>query len=203
MTNSELTLLGLVADGPRYGHEIEALVTDRNLRAWLAIGLSSIYYVLERLERQQMLTVERSTETSAPQWRFTITEAGQGVLQTAVADLLGQLPALGSGFELGLANLHVLGPALVYRALLHRQALLADRLQDITSDNTTDYNAADYQRALYSHARMVLQAEHDWLTGFLDDWALRYPVVTAGPKSQKSDMQQLQVLRRPVIPPEE
>ena len=43
MTDAELTILSLVAEGPRYGYEIQQLIDQRGLREWLTIGFSSIY----------------------------------------------------------------------------------------------------------------------------------------------------------------
>ena len=64
MTNAELTILSLVAEGPRYGYEIQSLIDERELRDWLAIGSSSIYYVLNKLESQHMLTSELREPTA-------------------------------------------------------------------------------------------------------------------------------------------
>ena len=43
MTDAELTILSILAQGPRFGHEIQQIIDERGLREWLAIGFSSVY----------------------------------------------------------------------------------------------------------------------------------------------------------------
>ena len=42
LTNPECAILGLVAEGPRYGYQIDQIVTARGMRRWTEIGFSSI-----------------------------------------------------------------------------------------------------------------------------------------------------------------
>ncbi|HRL11890.1 MAG TPA: hypothetical protein PKX07_08420, partial [Aggregatilineales bacterium] len=55
MNDAELTILSLLADGDRSDTEISQLIDARGLRAWVNIGLSSIFYVLGLLERQGLI----------------------------------------------------------------------------------------------------------------------------------------------------
>lgn len=187
MTDSELTLLSLVAEGPRYGYEIQQAIDERGLREWLTIGFASIYYILNKLERQNMLRSTIRTDGRAPaQKMYEITEAGQGVLQTAISDLLRQPRSLGSGFELGLANLHALKPGQVYKVLSHHRSDLQHRLDLIEKSwerhkAHNDPEAADHIRALYTHSIALMRAELNWLNDFISDWATRYPAVTRQP----------------------
>src|SRR5262250_2047263 len=97
MTDAELTLLSLVAESPRYGYEIQQVIDERGLREWLTIGFSSLYYILNKLERQNMLVGQLQPDGRGPARKvYSITEAGRGILQTAVSDLLRQPRSLGS-----------------------------------------------------------------------------------------------------------
>lgn len=179
MTDAELTLLSLFASGARTVGDIHTLIDERGLRDWLAIGRSSVVTLLENLEAQNLLTSDQATEIiDAPtRRRYTLTEAGRGVLHTAITDLLQDSRALGTGFELGLANLHVLNPAQVRRVLRSRQQELqmqyqaAQRLWSQRDDTALN----DGIRALYTHSLHRMQAELHWLDEFLDDWETRYP----------------------------
>ena len=65
MTNKELAILGLVAEGPGYGYQIEQVIEERGMRNWTEIGFSSIYYILNKLEKEGWLTSElRSSNRS-------------------------------------------------------------------------------------------------------------------------------------------
>jgi DNA-binding PadR family transcriptional regulator len=180
MTDAELTILSLVAEGPRYGYEIQQIIDERGLREWLTIGFSSIYYVLNKLESQGMLTSELRMEGRGPARKiYRLTEAGHGVLQTAVADLLRQPRSLGSGFELGLANLQALKPQQVYRVLTYHRDDLRGRLQAVESSwghhqQEDAPDVADHIRALYTHSIALMTAELEWLEVFIEDWRERY-----------------------------
>ncbi|HEX2905401.1 MAG TPA: PadR family transcriptional regulator [Phototrophicaceae bacterium] len=182
MTDAELTILSLVAESPRYGYEIQQIIDERGLREWLTIGFSSIYYILNRLERQNMVTSELRAEGRGPARKvYQITEAGRGILQTAIADLLRQPRSLGSGFELGLANLKALKPRQVYQVLRYHRVDLQHNLdlvekawQRHQQEGTAN---ADHIQALYTHSIAVMRAELEWLTTFLEDWKMRHPGV--------------------------
>lgn len=184
MTEAELTILSLVAEGAQYGHEIQDIIDERGLREWLTVGFSSIYYILNKLERQKLLTSELRSDGRNPARKiYRITEAGQGVLQTAVSDLLRQPRSLGTGFELGLANLFVLKPRQVYKVLAHHRNDLTERLAAVEKSwqrhRGEDADAvADHISALFTHSIALMRAELEWMNAFLDDWVERYPAVT-------------------------
>ena len=55
MTNAELAVLGLIAERPRHGYEIEGVIQERGMREWTEVGFSSIYYLLKKLEREGLI----------------------------------------------------------------------------------------------------------------------------------------------------
>ncbi|MDK3158941.1 PadR family transcriptional regulator [Kamptonema cortianum] len=181
LTDLELTILSIVAEGARYGHELQRAIDERGLRDWLTIGEASTYYLLARLEKQDLLSSRPSAAGEQDETIFAITEAGRGVLQTAINNLLREPRSFGAGLELGLANLNVLKPAQVYHALRHRLAMLETRLAASRQahqrllENGDD--PTDAQQALYSHSVMLMEAEYAWLEQFIANWRRRYPAV--------------------------
>jgi DNA-binding PadR family transcriptional regulator len=183
MTDGELTILSMLAQGPRFGHEIQQLIDERGLREWLAIGFSSVYYILNKFERQNMVESElRQDGAGSPRKLYMLSEAGRGILQTAIADLLRAPRSLGTGFELGLANLYVLRPAQVYQVLTHHREDLTTQLEAIKGiwDKHLQSDDIDYRhdmRALFTHSISRMEADLHWLNDFLEDWKERYPGV--------------------------
>lgn len=182
MTDAELTILSLVSEGARYGHEIQHLIDERGLREWLTIGFSSIYYILNKLERQNLISSEMRVGGTIPAQRvYQITDAGQGILQTAISDLLRQPRPLGTGFELGLANLPVLKPRQTYKVLTHHRTDLQQRLEAVKKSWARHEQDGDVEtahiRALFTHSIALMEAELNWLTTFITDWETRYPGV--------------------------
>lgn len=59
---TEELILGLLAEQPRHGYQIEKLIEDREMRRWTEVGFSSIYYVLDKLEKKSLLKVHQQKE---------------------------------------------------------------------------------------------------------------------------------------------
>jgi DNA-binding PadR family transcriptional regulator len=195
LSELELTILALVAEGPRYGNEVERVIEERGLREWLLVGSSSAYYVLGKLEKQELLKTEAG---EAGKLFYELTEAGRGVLQTAIADLLEQPRPLGSGVELGLANLHVLKPVQVYQAIVKRRAAQGQKLlaaEQQWERHQQEGRITDQQQALYTHGIAVMRAEQEWLDLFIDEWRQRYPAVETETTSDE-DSKPTQIHRR-------
>ncbi|MBZ0292352.1 MAG: PadR family transcriptional regulator [Anaerolineae bacterium] len=204
MTESELTILSLVAEKPCHGYEIQQIIDERGLREWLAIGFSSIYYILNKLEQQGLLTSELDINGPGPARKiYQITDAGRGLLQTAIQERLSQLRSFGSGFELGLANLNAMSPRQVYQALVQHRASLVQRLESLQKawarHQQDDNPLQDHTRALYTYSLSIAQAELTWLMDFLESWVARYPQAANQPPGSDAvnPAQVIQRLKRP------
>ena len=181
MTDAELAILSLLAQGARYGHEIQTIIDERGMRDWLAVGYSSVYYILNKFERQHMVKSElRPSSSGTARKLYSLTEAGQGVLRTAISDLLRTPRSVGTGFELGLANLHVLQPAQVYTMLTYHRDDVASQLELVHDlwkkhQQADDIEKRDDLRALYTHSISRMESDLQWLNDFLADWRDRSP----------------------------
>jgi DNA-binding PadR family transcriptional regulator len=181
MTEAELTILSLIAEGPRYGHEVQRVIDERGLREWVTVGFSSVYYILNRLESQNLLQGELRSSGRTPSRKiYSITESGRGVLQTAISELLRQPRSLGAGFELGLANLFVLKPVQVYRVMSQHRSELAQRLDAVEASwerQQREDGVPVHIGALFTHSIAVMRAELAWMDEFLANWKQHYPAV--------------------------
>ena len=193
MTDAELTILSLLAQGAGYGHDIQRIIDERGMRDWLAVGYASVFYMLNKFEQQNMVNSElRPGDGGTPRKFYSLTEAGQGVLRTAISDLLREPRSIGSGFELGLANIHVLQPAQVYIMLSYHQSDLEVQLEAIrdiwAKHQETEYIDKRHElRALFTHSINRMEADLAWLNDFLTDWRERYPGVEKSPVVQASE----------------
>ena len=64
-TDAELLLLGLIAEMPRHGYELERVIDDRGMREWTGIAFSSIYFVLNKLEGLALVKAEQPSSEKA------------------------------------------------------------------------------------------------------------------------------------------
>ncbi|MEP7287295.1 MAG: PadR family transcriptional regulator, partial [Chloroflexota bacterium] len=171
MIDAELAILSLLSEGPSYDHDLNNTIEARGIRRWTAIGASSMYYVLDKLVRQGL--VEQISSDHGHR-RFQISQAGVGVLQTAIADLLSSPHGHDKNFELGLANLHVLKPSQVRSALLGREQDLLNQIEHMRTE--LERTAGNFQiEALFDHNIAMMEAERVWLTQFIANWEAQAP----------------------------
>lgn len=203
MTDAELAILSIVAEGPIYGHAIQTEIAERGLRAWTNIGVSSMYYVLEKLERQGLLESIGVPRTAGPARRqFRITMAGYGVLQTSVGDLLSTPREFGNGFDLGLANLHVLDAARIRAAFAAYQQELETRLHHMRSrradlaEKQTPFNVI----AMFDRHITLLEAERAWLIDFVAAWEAQAPPDEVEPPATQPDIPRMKQVMLPHDP---
>ena len=65
LTDAELLVLGLVAEMPRHGYQLDQVIEQRCMREWTQIGFSSIYFVLGKLEKMRLVTAKRPAEAKS------------------------------------------------------------------------------------------------------------------------------------------
>ncbi len=179
MTNAELAILSLVAEGPQHGYQIQQAIEARGVREWAAIGFSSVYYILNKLERDGLLTSQLMPGERGPSRKeYALTKAGRGVLQTSLADLLSTPADRGSGFVLGLANLHLLRPDQVRHALDAYESKLRSQIAEVNrqrSEHAADADRPLHVRALFDYTLRLLLAEVEWLGEFRQAWEAQAP----------------------------
>ncbi|MBI5961311.1 MAG: PadR family transcriptional regulator [Chloroflexi bacterium] len=177
MTDAELAILSIVAEGPIYGYDIQTLVVQRGLRAWTNIGISSMYYVLEKLERQGLVEGKGQEAEGSARRQYRVTSAGFGVLQTAVADLISTPREYANGFELGLVNMHVLRSSQIRTAFIaYRQELVSRLAQARERWRKLKEDKAPFSvDAMMSHHIAMLEAELDWIKVFIEQWEAQAP----------------------------
>jgi DNA-binding PadR family transcriptional regulator len=169
VTNSELAILALVAEKPCHGYEIEQLIEARGMREWTEIGFSSIYFLLNKLEKAGL--VESRLEPAAGRGParkvFQITQAGQQALDEELYTVLStprRSPA--SGFLTGLAYLPSLSPERVLAALEAYQVELGQHIDQLQHTWDRQKPLPDYVNALFEYTLAMLRAERDWIAGY-------------------------------------
>lgn len=202
MTDAELAVLSILAEGPIAGRDLQSEIARRGLRAWTDIGVASLAYLLEKLEQQGL--AEGSGPSEEPmQRRYRLTPAGLGVLKTAVAELLSTPREATSAFELGLANLNVLRPGQVrdafaayHDALVARLAQTRERRAQIAEAQDAPFQIA----ALFSHRIALLKAELAWLREMIARWEAQAPPDERTPIQPADEVEPMQRLMLPHDP---
>lgn len=171
LTNSELVIVGLVAEEPRYGYQIEQNIVRRGMREWTEIGFSSIYYILNKLEDRALLHSEKHTEGARPARKiYNLTEQGWMEYREAIRVRLTAPRPRCDDFDLGLANLLALDRPQALQALRFYQTTLQERLGQVKAKYELDggERLPLPARELFHHSIALLEAELNWITDALE-----------------------------------
>jgi DNA-binding PadR family transcriptional regulator len=169
MTNAELAILSLIAEGPRHGYEIEQVIEARGMREWTEVGFSSIYYLLRKLEQDGLVEgqIERQTGRGPARKVYDITPAGEEALHSAVLDALSVPHPCYSPLQLGLANLPRLSQAETLAALRQYRDSLAARLEHVGATRESQQPLPYFVEAMFDHSITMIEAELKWITQFM------------------------------------
>jgi len=176
MTDAEMALLGLIAEQPRHGYEIEQLLEQRGMRQWTEIGFSSIYYLLRKLQDKGL--IEEHVEAHAGQGPnrkvMQLTTKGCESLRIAVLDALSEPQPRSSTILVGLSNLSLLTDSEAKKALRHYQHQLLDRIGALQAQRGRQRPLPFSAEAIFEHSLALLRAEIRWADNFLDQLESEY-----------------------------
>lgn len=161
-TPAELLLLGLLAEQPRHGYDLDAVIRERGARQWTHLGFSSIYYVLNRLEERGLVTSEKEDEQQKARRTFSLTDAGWTVCIEGTRDLLEDVVPLHSPVLVGIANSSLLPPDEVEAALGSRRHVITMRL-DALRIMRDELDLSQSATVIFDHGLGMLEAELAWI----------------------------------------
>ena len=169
VSNAELALLSLLAEQPCHGYQIEQMIEERNMRYWTEIGFSSIYRVLKKLEKEDLVSAQmQPPEGRGPARKvYHLTEMGQSVWQQAALKALAQPEHKYSSFLLGLDNLGALPPMQAQKAIkeyLNQQRSVYQGLNQAVNQHPLRDDF--YIAAFFEYLLHDLKAEIEWLDRF-------------------------------------
>jgi len=165
VTPAELMILGLLAEQPRHGYDIEKTIEQRGMREWTDLAFSSIYYLITKLERTGLIHVipdQANLGGGARRKTYTPTADGLKVAReatrAALTDVLpGHPPVL-----VGMANLPLLAHDEAIEALQARAEELDRQLSRLQTHPRAQAPVPPFVAAIFTHAVSALRCELDW-----------------------------------------
>lgn len=170
MTDAELAILGLVYEEERHGYQIEQVIQERGMREWTAVGFSSIYYLLNKLETRGLISYRLEwAGRGAPRKVYRITAEGEIAFHAQVMERLTVSQPSLSPFLLGLANAGRLPRDELVAALRSYRQHLADRVGRVKAKWAAQSEAglpllAD---ALFDYSLALGRAQDEWIEGLI------------------------------------
>ncbi len=166
LTDAELLLLGLVAEMPRHGYELDQVIEQRGMRQWTQIGFSSVYFVLGRLQKLRLVTAKKPKgfKAQAKARRvYSVTAAGIEALTTqTLAALRGVRPTY-SSVLLGMINWSVLEREQALEALAARSVAIEAEMGRLATIQVEQQPLPDHVEELFEYTLGQLRAEADWV----------------------------------------
>ncbi|MBX3003558.1 MAG: PadR family transcriptional regulator [Anaerolineales bacterium] len=169
MTDAELAILGLIAETPRHGYEIEQVLEQRNMRRWADIGFSSIYYLLNKLEAKGWIRSQpQPAEGKGPARKvYTITTAGQQAWYQATLAALSGPGQANTRFLTGLAGLPGVRPQDAVAVLRQYRRHVLERIHEVEQAWQGAENLPAFLQGMFEYSANVLQTELDWLDRYI------------------------------------
>jgi len=165
MTNAELAILSLITQQPRHGYEIEQVIEERGMRDWTEVGFSSIYYLLNKLENDNLIEgqVERHVGQGPARKVYRITEAGREAVHAGVLTALSVPQRTYPLLQLGLANLPAIPHSEALDALRKYRGNLSDRLEYVQRKRDRQRPLPYFIETMFSHSITMIKAERSWI----------------------------------------
>lgn len=167
LTDAELLLLGLLAEMPRHGYQLEQEIEGRGLRQWIRIGFSSLYFVLGKLQQAGLVRAKQPAAAKARK-TFSLTAAGRRALVARTLASLRAFRPTYSSVLLGMMHWSVLGREEALLALQERGAQVDAELARLAGIQLDQQPQPDFVDALFDYSTGQLRAEAEWITRTLD-----------------------------------
>jgi DNA-binding PadR family transcriptional regulator len=162
LTDADLLVLGLLAEMPRHGYELEQVIDDRGMREWTEIGFSSIYFVLNKLERQKLVKAGKTSGAKARK-RYSLTEPGTKAVKAQSLKALGEFRAVRSSVLLGMIHWPLLDQPVALHALGMRGKAIDDERARLEQLHLSGQPLPDHVDALFEYSLGQLSAEAKWV----------------------------------------
>lgn len=170
ISNIEAAVLGLLCEKQMYAYEIEKQIEYRSMRTWTEIAFSSIYYVLHKLEKTELVLKKvRLSEKGIARKVYSVTAKGRKAMQEKVLNIISSYTDLIDPMMLGIYNLNNLTPQQAEKALkLYEQSLdKAIEGYNNLKNFLIKSGCPFYHQAFAERSLFHLEAEKKWLIDFL------------------------------------
>ncbi len=172
ISSKEVALLGLVYEKPKHAYEIENDIKERDMRYWTEISMSSVYKLLNKLERNGSIESEiRLSENNVSQKIYTITPQGTQFLKKGIRELVSAWQPSKYPVDIALSNLKLLNKEDAIQGLNEYSKSLDEMIEcyKVLEKKLQDH-ACDFSYIQLATRRIcLLKAEKEWLINFITE----------------------------------
>lgn len=163
-------VLGLISQGYRYGHELDKVIEERNMRLWSKLTRVAMYKALTRIREKGWVKANTEKEGKQPERIvYTLTESGKEALKSLVAEELASNELMEFHISIPVSFLYILPPAEVIIHLEKRKKFLVQLLERISLiediDNCNVWGKRANGKLIHGYYRLEVQ----WLEWLISE----------------------------------
>jgi DNA-binding PadR family transcriptional regulator len=173
ISNKEVALMGLLSEKPKHAYEIENDIKERDMRYWTEISKSSVYKLLNKLEKRKLLTSKiKHSEKNVVQKVYSLTDQGKVVFEEKLKQLVSIWQPTIHPIDISLANLNLLSKKQIIEGLMKYNESLDQAIkcyQDLEKfliNNKCPLGNIQ----LATRRRYMLDGEKKWLKEFIKNY---------------------------------
>lgn len=164
MTHGETILLRLLSRSDYYGYQLDKIIEDHHMRQWAGIGFSSIYNLLNKLEKKGLVTSHFEKEHGSPRRKvYSITLEGRGELKKEVIRMLKKPAETHDDFTVGVVVSDVLGEAEFAKSMAAHRKYLEQKLQALETRMPETVRQKERVMLAFDRVKHLLEAEIRWI----------------------------------------
>ena len=162
LTNVEYAVLGLLVERPSHGYDLEQVIQQRGVREWTELAFSSIYFILNRLEKRGFASSHRDPQKKTRKI-YSPTPSGREAFQRKTIAALDAPHPVYPSILLGLSNWPTISPQEGIDALARRLTALTAILANVEQAQARSGPAPPFVTAVFDYSLSQLRSEIDWL----------------------------------------
>lgn len=170
LSHVAFVVLGLVAEYPCHGKDINERIKKRGMRSWTAIGKSSIYGVLKNLKKKGLVDSWVEEEDNRIVKMYQITSKGSTVLKKQVYNVLNDFVGKNDpDFYAAFSMLPVLSYEEQQNAIINSLKNLAKNKKELELMLEENAHMPLNVRGLFFHPIKILETDVNFLEWVLDE----------------------------------
>jgi len=166
LTTAELVMLSLLSEGENHGYGLNEAIKYRGYRNWTDIAFSSIYAILNRLEKKKLIssrTSSKKTGQGPPRKVFKLTSEGRKTLLFVIKNFISIPEKPTSKLDLGTANISLLAKEEAIQCLKQHREVLEKQLVGMEQTRKKQEPLPLEAELIFDHGKIRVEAEIKWL----------------------------------------
>ncbi|KKK45313.1 MAG: Transcriptional regulator PadR-like family protein [Candidatus Lokiarchaeum sp. GC14_75] len=169
LSHVAFAVLGLVAEHPCHGKDINERVEERGMREWTAIGKSSIYGVLKNLKKIDLVDSWVEEVDNRIVKMYQITPKGETVLKSQIYRILNEFVGKNDqDFYMAFSMLPVLSQEEQIEAITNSLNAIRENKKELEQMLNINFKMPLNVKGLFVHPIKILETDTEFL-----EWVLK------------------------------